>query len=353
MQPRAFLLLLLATLLAVAAAAAVTLLNPVARVGDVAPVPALPLLAERRVAPAAIEVANSLGGYRLEWRHGVEGAEGRWLLASKDDYPAETEPVQRLLAELAALRMSEPLTHDPERLARLQLEPLEAEGARSQRLRVLAEDGSLLADLFVGRSVGRLVGDSEGGTYIRLDDDAQAWLAAGRVTLPEQGLGFVDRRITTLPDDTIRRIVITHPDETVVLAERQTSDELLTVTSGLPDGTPADPAKLRRLAQLLELLSFEDVAAAAKVPFPDATVHTTVTSFDGIEVRLTLAEIDGAPWLRLSANLAEEHSAVPERKEGAERFAAELDARSEGWAFRLTEAAFDRLTVAPAELTGQ
>jgi hypothetical protein len=261
--------------------------------------------------------------------------------------------VRRLLAELAGLRLSERLTSDPKRLGRLQLEPLVEPVARSQRLRVLAADGSLLADLVVGRSVSRLVGDSEGGTYVRLGDDAQAWLAAGRVTLPEDGLGFVDRRITTLPDDTIRRVVITHPDGTVVLAERQKGEALLTIKAGLPEGTPADPAKLRRLAQLLELLSFEDVAATSSVPFPEAAVHTTVTSFDGIEIRLTLAEIDGAYWLRLSAMLAEEHSPVAERKEGAERFAAELDARAEGWTFRVTEAAFERLTVVPAALTGQ
>jgi len=353
MQPRAFLILLLATLLVVTAAAAVALLNPVAKVGGITSVPALPLLAERSVAPSAIEVTNAAGGYRLEWRDGAADAEGQWVLASKDGYPAESEQVRRLLAELAALRLSERLTADPARLPRLQLEPLDAPDARSQRLRVLAADGSLLADLFVGRSVSRLVDDSEGGTYVRLGEGTQAWLVAGRLTLPDDGLGFVDRRITTLPDDTIRRVVITHPDGTVVLAERQKGEALLTVKAGLPEATPADPAKLRRLAQLLELLSFEDVAAAAKVPFPDETVHTTVTSFDGIEMRLTLAEINGAFWLRLSANLAEEHSPVPERKEGAERFTAELDARAEGWAFRLTEAAFERLTVAPAALTGQ
>ncbi|HKY94493.1 MAG TPA: DUF4340 domain-containing protein [Kiloniellales bacterium] len=353
MQPRSFLLLLIVTVLAVAGAAAATLLNPVATIATASAVPALPKLAERGVEPAAIEVESAGGSYRLE-RRGVDGeAEPAWVLATKDGYPASADSVAQLLTALAGLQLTERLTDDPQRLRRLQLEPLDAREARSRRVKVLATDGSVLADLFVGRTVARLVGETEGGTYVRLGDETQAWLAAGSVSLPSDPLGFVDRRITTLPDDTVRRVVITHPDGTVVLAERESAAQLLSVETGLPPGTPADPAQLRHLAQLLEQLSFEDVAAASAVTFPAETVNSDVVSFDGIEVLMTLAEIDGQPWMRLSARLAEEHSPVPERKEGAEAFAAALEAKTRGWVYQISPATYQRLTMKPAELTGQ
>jgi hypothetical protein len=147
--------------------------------------------------------------------------------------------------------------------------------------------------------------------------------------------------------------VITHPGGTVVLAERDSPAQPLNVKTGLPAGTPADPGQLRRLAQLLEQLAFEDVAAESAVAFPAEVVHSDVVSFDGIEVLMTLAEVDGQPWMRLSARLAEEHSPLPERKAGAEAFAAALDAKTKGWVYRITPATYQRLTMKPAELTGQ
>lgn len=353
MQPRSFLLLLVVTLLAVAGAAAATFLNPVATIAGVSSDPALPQLAERGVGPVAIEVESAAGSYRLE-RRSVDGQpEGAWVLSSRDGYPADANAVGQLVAQLAALKLADRLTDDPKRLARLQLEALDAPGARSRRVKLFAADGRLLADLFVGRAVARMVGETEGGTYVRRGDESQAWLAAGAVLLPDDALGFVDRRIATLPDDTVRRIVIAHPDGTVILAERDAASLPLSVKTGLPAGTPADPAQLRRLAQLLEQLAFEDVAAESAVPFPADTVSSNVVSFDGVEVLMTLAEVDGQPWLRLSARLAEERSPLPERAAGAEAFAAALDAKTEGWVYRITPATYQRLTMKPAELTGR
>jgi len=353
MQPRSFLLLLAVTLLAVAGAVAATLTNPIAKVADSVSIPALPLLAERAGEVAAIEIESGAGGIRLELQT-VEGAEtGQWVLASKSGYPADPAAVKQLLVGLVALKLNDALTDDPKRFARLQLEELDAAGARSRRVRVLAADGDVLADLYVGRGVNRLVGESEGGTYLRLAGETQAWLAAGALALPADALGFADRRITTLPDDSVRRVAIAHPDGQVVLAERETPDQLLAVKTGLPEGAPADPAQLRRLAQLLEQLAFEDVAAEDAVAFPAAVVHTEVTSFDGVGVQLALAEIDGKYWRRVSASLAEEHSPLPDRKQAAESFAATLDAKAEGWVFQLSPAAWQRLTVPPAALTGQ
>ena len=353
MQPRSFLLLLLVTLLALAGAAAATLINPVATISTASSAPALPLLAERGVDPAAIEVESADGSYRLERRSAEGNAEAEWVLLSKDGYPANPESIAQLLTELAKLKLSERLTDDPKRLARLQLEALDSPDARSHRVKVLAADGSVLADLFVGRTVARMVGESEGGTYLRLGEETQAWLAAGVVTLPEDALGFVDRRITTLPDDTVRRVEITQPGGAVVLAERQLAGQPLTVKTGLPAGTPADPGQLRRLTQLLEQLSFEDVAAESAITFPAEVVSSIVTSFDGIEVLMTLAEVDGEPWMRLTARLAEEHNLVPDRMAGAQAFADALDAKAKGWVYRITPATYERLTMKPAELTGQ
>ena len=352
MQPRSFLLLLVVTLLLVAAAATATFVNPIARIATQAATPALPVLAERGTEPAAIEIAGAGGSYRLE-REIAEGEAARWVAVTKDRYPADPDTIAQFLTSLAALKLNEKLTDDPERLARLQLEAPDAPAARSRRVTVLAADGSVLADLFVGRTVARMVGETEGGTYLRLGDETQAWLAAGAVALPDDVLGFVDRRLTSLPKDTVRRVSITQADGTLVMAERETPTYPLKVKSGLPENTPADPSQVVRLAQLLEQLSFEDVAAAAAVTFPAEVVTTDVVSFDGVEVVMTLAEIDGQPWMRLSAKLAEQHSVVPERKAGAESFAAALDAKTRGWAYRISPATYERLTMHPAALTGQ
>lgn len=345
MQPRAFLGLLVLTLVAVAAAALVLLTQPGGgRVGG-AERPAFPALAERPEAAAAIDIQGRDGTVRLRL-----GTDGAWSLPDKGAYPADLGSLRALLNAARALMLAETRTSDPARLPRLWLEDPAAPDAQSLRLTVSDASGARLADGVIGRTTNDLVAGQEGGTYLRYPEESQAWLAAGRLSLSPDPLDYLDRSIVTLPADTIRRVVITRPGGAVILAERAPGEPALALKTGLAEGQAAAPKALGQLANLLNGLTFNDVARADSLAFPADATHVTATSFDGIEVRLELAVIQGAPWVRLSAALAAEHTQDAQRLAGTQAFIDQLASKTTGWAYQLPQALADRLAPTPERL---
>jgi len=344
MRPRSFLALLLVTLLAVAGAAVVLLERAPATAAGGDRRPAFPDLSARAAEIARLTVTTGSGRIEL-----ARADDGRWVAPERGGYPADQATVDTLLQGLAALTLFEPRTADPARLPRLWLEELGPE-ARSLRLTVAAADGSALVDAFFGRRSNDPLGEAEGGTYLRFAGDPQAWLAAGRVAVPAELTDFLDLGIVSLPDDTIRRIEVRHPDGTHLLAERARGEPQLLLTAGLPEGGGADPAKLARLASLVDGLNFEDVRPAGEVAFPADPIVTVVTSFDGIELTFELALLGSEPWLRVAAALAAEHTENPEHLPGIEAFIAAVNARTAGWAYRIGAGSWRRLATQPADL---
>lgn len=345
MRPGSFLALLLATAIAVAAAAVALGTGEVARVETAAGTPAFPLLQED---PGRIAGLTLLA--RGESVALARDANGRWVMTDKGGYPADQAQMRMLLQGLAKLTLYQPKTALPERLPRLWLEDPAGPEARGVRLTLRDAEGALLADAVFGKSSNDLLGTVEGGIYLRFGEESQAWLAAGRLPLPGEPGDLLDRSLVSLPDDTIRQVEIAQPDGSSLLAERERGAPALTVTSGLPEGRNADPRALARLASLVDALLFEDVRPSEEIAFPEATTQLTVTSFDGIQLRFALARVEGEPWLRLEARLAEEHTDNPDHLAGAEGFIAKLQDKVGGWSFRVSEQTWERLAVTAASL---
>ena len=345
MRPGAFLALLLATVIAVAAAAVALGTGEVSRVETAAGRPAFPLL---QADPGRIAGLTLLA--QGETATLARGENGRWVMADKGGYPADQAQVRMLLQGLAKLTLYQRKTALPERLPRLWLEDPAAAEARGVRLTLRDAEGAVLADAVFGKTSNDLLGTVEGGVYLRFGAEDQAWLAAGRLPLPGGPEDLLDRSLVSLPDDTIRRVEIAAPDGAGLLAERERGEPSLTVERGLPEGRTADPRALARLASLVDGLLFEDVRPSAEIAFPEATTQITVTSFDGIQLRFALARVEGEPWLRLEARLAEEHSDNPDHLAGAEGFIAKLQDKVGGWSFRVSEQTWERLAVTAASL---
>jgi len=346
MQPRSFFGLLLVTLLAIVAAAVVLATGRDGGHAGAGGEPAFPRLQAAAAEAAEIAIAGVAGAVQLR-----RGADGTWTLPGKGGYPADPRQVRQLLLDAGKLRLAELKTDNPARLHRLWLDDPDKPGALSLRLTIAAADGSLLADAVVGRTTNDLVAQQEGGTYLRYPEEARAWLAAGRLSLSPDPLDYLDRGLVDLPADTIRRVVVTRADGGVILAERARGEPALAVKTGLPEGQAADPKALANLANLLDGLVFADVAPAEAVAFPAEAINVTVTSFDGIELRLELAVVDQVPWARLTAVLGEEHGADPERLKGTQDYIDAVADRAAGWAFRLAPAAFQRLAPTAESLT--
>ncbi len=278
MSPRSFLALALATVvsLGLAAYAVANRDLPVARTR--LDTPFLPDLAARIADVARITVRTAETG--MTARRTEEG----WVLEEKGDYPVELDKVRELVLGLAQMRLVEPKTRDPERLARLELEPVDTEGARSREIVLADSAGTVLAEVVIGKRKFSLYGPGKSGSYVRRADEDQAWLADRALDVPEEPLDWFDRTILSLPRDEVAEVVLRPGTPEEVRVERTGADSDAFVLATVPPGREADTSKPPMLAGTLGSITMLDLASAEERPLPENAAVARFTSFDGLRI---------------------------------------------------------------------
>jgi hypothetical protein len=316
MTPKSFLTLAAVTAVSVIAAAwSVTASGPAAppeREGE----RFLPDLAAEANEVARITVTGEGGTYAVE-----RTPEG-WVLPDKGGFPVRIEAVRELVGGLARLTVVEAKTDRIDRLARLGLQnPAEpGAGHASRGVRLETADGTVVADLVLGRSDYRLGG--EGGLYVREAGASRSWLVQGRAPVPADAVSWTERRLADLPAEEAARVTLHRDGAPALTVERGTDGK-----ARLADGTSADQQAADRLFGLFANLRFDDVRPVQDLP--DARVRRAeLTGMNGLLLRLSTVEVEGEEWA-----LIEVEATAQEAREAAEAIAGRVD----GFAFRLPD----------------
>ncbi len=274
----------------------------------------------------------------------VLSADGRWGIADRHDYPARIDRIRELLTGLTELRVMEARTADPTQWHRLGVDNPADAGSSASLLRILDADGSPLLELIVGRRRMRVQGNVPESVYVRRPDENQSWLAEGRLPVDADNQLWLDRDIANIPGARVMRVEVTRdagtPPATESLVITRNADGALTVPS--PAEHPAlDTYRLEDTARAFEMLAFIDVAPAAQAP--QHRVGTSVFTLDnGVRITAQVTKRDDEVWVQLAAS-----------GEGAgEDEARQLQARFEGWAFRVGVWKEQALTPRLADLSG-
>ncbi len=204
-----------ALVLVVCAAALATVAVLVMRGGSVpvqAGQPFVPGLTDRANEIGAVEVLRANATIRLE-----RSPDGAWSIVTSDGYPVHTELVRALIVSLGSLELHEPMTTKPERHGELGLAWPDAQG-RARRVRLLPAQpgGAAIADVVLGEE--RAQPDT---VFVRTFDKPETWRARGRVQLPGEALGWIDRSLLTLPDTelisaSLRGLTLTRPTDAAI-----------------------------------------------------------------------------------------------------------------------------------------
>ncbi len=337
MSPRNFIILAAVTLATVAGAVYALREQPLTRQALQPEEPVFPLLQERLNDAARLEVVTAEGEVVLSRQDDI------WTLPGKQGYPARENGVREVILGLRALKVAEPKTRKPEGFARLQVEDVEAEGAKSRLVRVSAADGTVLAEALFGRPRPGALGDASGGVYYRVPGGEQAWLAAGTLELPEGERAWLQTDVVHVAANTVAMLEVQHADGSRFTARRDDAETKAFEVAPLPEGRKAAPSKTSQLGSALAFVSFAEVAPASEIDFVAAPNRSTVTTFDGVAVTVELGEAEGELWAKLSAALAEDAPEDEEARAAAETRAAEITAKTDGWAYRLDDRFVKRL----------
>jgi len=284
--------------------------------------PVLPGWSERASEAASIEIIAADTQFRL-----TRTPTG-WVMPSRGNYPVRAERIAALDAALSTLRFERAMTRDPDKFDRLSLgDPLD--GGQGVRVIVLDEAGERLADLVAGRT--QTDGD---GVYVRPVDRARAFAASGDLPpLADPGV-WLGLDFWTFEPSAVARARIEPESGEAYFVQRagvaQRNYELLEpsgfrlITGGAANGVAAAGARLR----------FRDVRPAQDLEGSYVARHVGAT-FSGLAYRFDFIAEGEARWAVISVEAVADDAAPR-----AER----LQGFTDGWAFLVSEDAYERLT---------
>ncbi|MFQ5983692.1 MAG: DUF4340 domain-containing protein [Woeseiaceae bacterium] len=255
----------------------------------------------------------------------VNNTSGKWVLAERDDYPADTGKLRQLLLALADATMLEEKTSNPEMYARLGVEDI-SEVSKGTEIRISGPD--LDTALIIGNLAQRKY------RYARIPGQDRSWLINQNPSLPRDVGGWLLPEIIDIETSRIRSVTITHTDGESIHIEKEDEEASDFAASDIPEGRELRyPSIVNGIAGVVSKLNLEDVAAASEAE-PDGSLATTVfTTFDGLEVAIESSVRDEDTWISVSANQADTESDQ----------AAGINRRLGGWEYQIQSYKADQL----------
>ena len=296
--------------------------------------------------PAAINSAASLTITAKGKSFTVYQKDGTWVVKEMSDYAADTSLVRKALFALTELRPYEAKTRDAKRLAKLDLDDPKGKDAQSKQLTVKDKDGKVLADVIFGKSNNTNIILGKEMIYVRKAGEDQAWLAEGDPTLKAEALDWVLRNVVDVDVERVKEVETKAPKGEIQLqlAKAKAEDKEYTIKN-LPAGKkPKDGRMIAYVAEALDNTTLDDVKAVGEIDFDKNGVGTgTWKTFDGLVIKVRMAEVDKKFWVSLTAEVDEEavlkEKPKPETKlkdaEAVRKESAEINSRVKAWAYHL------------------
>jgi hypothetical protein len=296
MTPKAFVILAAITLIATGGAVFAVLSQPRATTLQFVDEPAFPSLRENPDAVAKVIVTTPDGTITL-----VRETGDHWSALERYGYPVDAKKVRALVVALSDMRLIERKTAQPERYGRLQVEDPDAEGAKSQLVRLEAADGAVLAEAIIGKQRYRLTGTEPTGTYLRRPGEAESWLATGGVEIGAEVTNWLDDQIVDLNGRSVARVAVERAGEPRYVVERADPGSDWHLADLAEGESLKEDADFARLTGALSDLRLEDVRPRDQLSWPAESNLAEVRTFDGLDLTARLAKIDDQYWATFDA----------------------------------------------------
>lgn len=247
-----------------------------------------------------------------------------WVAGDRDDYPADVAKVRALLLAMTDAKIVETKTANPEMFGRLGVN--DPEDDMSEGVRIVAGGGDADYGIILGKAA------QSGFRYARRQDEGQAWLIDQDVDIPATAGEWLSPQLIDIDGARVRAVTITHADEETIRIRKESEDDIDFEVVDVPEGRELSYATVANgIAGALNDLELDDVREGTALS--DA-VLTEFETFDGLTVLIRTAKVDEENWI--SVNAAGDEAVAEE--------AAAINARVEGWHYRIADYKADLLT---------
>jgi hypothetical protein len=280
----------------------------------------------------------------------VEKKGEAWTVKELGSYPADPAMVTKALNALVGMLPHEVKTADPKRHDKLDLDDPKSEKSSARQLTVRDAAGKVLADVIVGKSNNTHLILGKEMVYVRKAGDDRAWLVEGDPGLKSDTVDWVLRDIMGVVPERVRVATNRDKDGKVILEVYRDKPE--DKTFQVRDVPAARKLKDTRIvgyvAETLDKLALDDVRGESAVDFAkNAAGGTEIRTFDGLVVKVRLAEHDKKVWASFEVSVDE--AALLKDKPRADlklkaadevkKEADEIAKRVKGWAYVLPNTA--------------
>lgn len=275
----------------------------------------------------------------------VRGADGKWTVAERNNYPAQQALVQKALIGVSELVLYQPRTARAEWHRNLGLLAPENLGSAS-RVEFFDKDGGKIVSFLAGK-VPEQTADArgEGMIYVRRDGEDQTWLARGRLPLIQSAQDWLDQAFLDISRDEIRRAALWAGTDHPVFMSRASAGENDFAIENIPKGRTTRGAPIvNGAATAIVDLNFDDAVPVASLAFPDTSPKAVFEMFDGLKLTLTMTGGGGALWAKVEAVADPSLVAPGADMKAADEKAAAIAARTAQWAYKLPQTAGSQLT---------
>ncbi|MEM9303729.1 MAG: DUF4340 domain-containing protein [Pseudomonadota bacterium] len=324
------------------------------------------------LAPGLLDAVNEVNSIRITDAESgavttLELVEDRWTIAERGGYPAEVTDLRRGVLAFAEARLVEAKTANPDFYGRLGVEDPATAGASSRRIEVELPAASF--DVIVGALASR----GQTSTFVRRAGEAQSWAASGNLRLDADPKDWLERAILDLPTQTVRSVVITHPDGGTVAITKAEPGLPNFAVADVPEGRELlSPSAGNSIAGALASLRLEDVVARSDFdPGEAEPVRATFAGFDGRRATVSAWRVDDVRYVTVALDFDPALVAVAPDETGTDGADAEstievadaaavadLASRLDGWVFAIPSYKHSNLTkrlddlLKPAESPG-
>jgi hypothetical protein len=257
-----------------------------------------PGLAAHLQAAARIEVTH---GGKTDVAIARAGGGDAWGLVDRGGYPVVASKLRALLTGLTELRLSERRTADPAEYAKLGVEDPTTQGGTANLLRVLDAQGAPIAQVIVGHRRVRTQSDAPEEVYVRRPDEAQSWLALGRLAVDADPQAWLDHDVLDIGHDRIAAIDVTRGADHLTFAAQGEGEARRLALTAPAEHPPLDDYKVDDLWRGLEHLTLQDVTKSEAQPPGEPVGSAVFSTTDGLRVSVTLFRDKTVLWARFAA----------------------------------------------------
>lgn len=248
-----------------------------------------------------------------------------WVAPDVGGYPVRPDRVRAVIVRLAQAELIEPKTRNPTRYALLDLDDPDTKGTQARRIRLLDKDGGVIAEAILGRKRWDAFGSGKAGTYVRLPDDPQTWLASLDIRAKPEIKGWVEAKIFGTETAKVSTVTLEHAGEAPLKIARAPGEKEnfrvaeLPAESKLKENGPSAKSVVKGFANI----ELEDLRKLAMTPAGKDISLARLETEDGLKVTFRLRKEKDANWLSLSA----------EGDGDAAKQAEKINARVRGWEY--------------------